>query len=142
MTVTQSTEATTRTTDETVDAFFTAFGGGDHDTLLGLFADPVDLRVAGASNVPWAGSRSTAAEVAEFFGILGDQLEPQAFDLTGRVTQGGDAVAFASCDFVALATGKAFHNDFALHFSVADGRITRFHMYEDSYAIHAAFVAG
>jgi ketosteroid isomerase-like protein len=127
-------------TDETVDAFFNAFGAGDGDTLLGLFADEIDFRVAGSPDVPWAGERRTREEIAAFFGIFGEVLTaPESFEVTGRVTQGEDAVVFATAAFGVLATGKSFTNPYALRFTVVDGKIVRYHMYEDSYAIHPAF---
>jgi ketosteroid isomerase-like protein len=45
------------------------------------------------------------------------------------------------CVFGVLSTGKKFTNAFALHFTVTDGKIVRYHMYEDSHAISAAFAA-
>ncbi|MEU2301575.1 nuclear transport factor 2 family protein [Streptomyces antibioticus] len=137
-----TTTAAARTTDETVDAFFAAFGAGDSEALLGQFADTVDFRVSGAPNVPWAGSRSTKAEIAEFFGLFPQLLSgPESFEITTRISQGEDAVVIADCVFEVTATQKKFHNRYALHFTVVEGRIARYHMYEDSYAIHEAFTA-
>ncbi|MFH8562652.1 nuclear transport factor 2 family protein [Streptomyces sp. NPDC017988] len=133
---------TLKSTADTVDAFFEAFGSGNQSALLDLFADKVDFTVAGAPNVPWAGSRSTKEEIAEFFGLFGQVLTPpESFALTGRVTEGEHAVVFATCVFGVLATGKKFTNSYALHFTVVDGRIVGYRMYEDSYAIHEAFTA-
>ena len=136
------TTAATRTTDETVDAFFAAFGAGDGQALLDQFADTVDFHVGGSPNVPWAGSRSTKDEIGEFFGLFPQLLSgPESFEITTRVTQGEDAVVIANCVFEVIATKKKFTNRYALHFTVTDGRIVRYHMYEDSYAIHEAFTA-
>ena len=133
---------TTAATDQVVDAFFTAFGSGDSETLLSLFAAPTDLRANGAPNVPWAGAQTTREGVADFFGSFGRELTaPESFEIHGRVTQGEDAVVFATCVFGVKSTGKKFKNDLAMHFSVADGKITRYHVYEDSYAIHEAFTS-
>src|SRR4051794_10933013 len=133
--------ATTTSTDEVVDTFFTAFGSGDSETLLGLFSTPTDLRANGAPNVPWAGSHATSDEVAGFFGSFGTELDFESFDLHQRLSDGADAVAFATAVFRVKATGKKFTNDLAIHFTVADGKITRYHVYEDSFAIHEAFNA-
>ncbi|GIG21695.1 ketosteroid isomerase [Cellulomonas chitinilytica] len=132
---------TLTSTDEVVDAFFTAFGSGDSETLLGLFSGPTDLRANGAPNVPWVGAKATKDEVAAFFGSFGETLDFQSFELHSRITEGANAVAFATAVFAVKATGKTFRNDLAIHFSVADGKITRYHVYEDSYAIHEAFNA-
>ncbi|MFD9631051.1 nuclear transport factor 2 family protein [Streptomyces violascens] len=134
--------ATRKATVDTVDAFFEAFGTGNQSALLDLFADKVDFTVAGSPHVPWAGSRSTKEEIAEFFGLFGQVLTPpESFAITGKVADGEDAVVFATCVFGVLATGKKFTNSYALHFKVADERIVGYRMYEDSYAIHEAFTA-
>lgn len=136
-----STAVTQQSTDEIVDAFFAAFGAGDQAAILALFAETVDFRVEGAPEVPWTGVRSRREELAGFFGSFGEVLgAPESFEVTGRVTQDADAVVFAECAFPVLATGKTFVNPYALRFSVQDGRIVRYHMYEDSYAVHRAFV--
>ncbi|MFJ8859550.1 nuclear transport factor 2 family protein [Streptomyces sp. NPDC102451] len=134
------TTTATRTTGEAVDAFFAAFGAGDSESLLAQFADTVDFHVSGAPNVPWAGSRSDKGEIAEFFGLFPQLLDgPESFEITTRVTEGQDAVVIANCVFEVTATKKRFANRYALHFTVTDGLIVRYHMFEDSYAIHVAF---
>lgn len=134
--------ASTAATDTVVDAFFAAFGSGDVDATVALFADEVDFRVSGAPNVPWTGARSAKGELAEFFGTFGQVLTmPESFELTGRVTEGEHAVVTARCVFGVLATGRKFTNHYALHFTVSDGRVSRYHMYEDSHAIAEAFAA-
>lgn len=135
------TTATQSTTRETVDAFFARFGAGD-PALLDLFAEHVELNVAGASNVPWTGRRSGKEEVAEFFGLFGKHLaSAEEFALNTTIVDGEHAVVTGRCVFGVLSTGKKFTNDFALHFTVTAGRIVRYDMYENSYAISAAFTA-
>ncbi|TGB13382.1 nuclear transport factor 2 family protein [Streptomyces sp. MZ04] len=136
------TTAQQRTTGATVDSFFERFASGDLPGLLGLFADQVDFRVAGSADVPWTGTRSTKDEIAEFFAIFPKVLTaPQGFNLGTRLVDGQHAVVTAESVFGVLATGKTFTNAYALHFSVVDGEITRYHMYEDSHAIAEAFTA-
>lgn len=134
--------ATQPTTREIVDAFFTRFGDGDVPALLNLFAEQVDFNVAGAPNVPWAGHRSSKEEIAEFFGLFDKHLtsaEEYALDTT--IIEGENAVVTGRCVFGVLSTGKKFTNDFAIHFTVTAGKIVRYHMYENSHAISAAFFA-
>lgn len=127
---------------DTVDAFFQAFGSGDSQALLDVFAEKVDFTVHGSADVPWTGHRSTRDEIAEFFGLFSQLLTaPESFDINGRIADGEDAVVFGTCVFGVLATGRKFTNNFALHFTAVDGRIVRYHMYEDSHAIAGAFAA-
>ncbi|GAB3661939.1 hypothetical protein GCM10027589_24570 [Actinocorallia lasiicapitis] len=127
------------TTRETVETFFARFGAGAPD-LLDLFADTVDFDVPGAPTVPWTGPRTTKAEVAGFFPLFGEYLTPaEEFTLTGVLVDGDDAVATGRCVFGVISTGKTFTNAFALHFTIDNGKIIRYHMHEDSHAIATAF---
>jgi len=133
-------DTVTRTSAETMDAFFNAFGSGDIPAILDLFSDDSDFMVAGAPNVGWVGRRHGKAEIAEFFASFGQLLTaPEAFSISHKIVDGDEAVAIARCVFGVLATGKKFDNSFALHLTVADGRITRYNMYENSFAIYQAF---
>ncbi|MEU2944372.1 nuclear transport factor 2 family protein [Nocardiopsis alba] len=136
------TTAQQQTTAQTVDLFFERFAAGDLPGQLELFADQVDFRVAGSPDVPWTGTRSTKEEISAFFEIFPKVLTaPQGFTLGTRLVDGEHAVVTAEAVFGVLATGKTFTNAYALHFSVVDGKITRYHMYEDSHAIAEAFTA-
>jgi len=125
-----------------IDSFFARFGSGDIPGLLDLFADPVDFAVNGAPEIPWSGVRSSRAELSEFFASFGRELSPpEEFTITARVIDGAQAVVFGRNRFRVLATRKQFTNEFALHFTVESGKITSYHMYEDSYAISLAFAS-
>lgn len=130
----------TPTTSGIVDAFFNAFGSGDIPGLAALFADDADFFVAGSPTVPWVGRHAGKAGFEAFFASFGELLSaPEEFVIATRVTEGTDAVVIGRCAFGVLATGKKFDNRFAMHFSVKDGKIVKYHMYEDSYAIHESF---
>ncbi|MGX1915380.1 nuclear transport factor 2 family protein [Streptomyces phaeochromogenes] len=134
------TTAQQQSTHTTLDSFFARFGSGDLPGLLDLFAGTVDFRVDGSPSVPWTGARSSREEISEFFEIFPKVLTaPESFAINARVVDGQDAVVMADCVFGVLATGKKFTSRYALHLCVEDGRITRYHMYEDSYAIAEAF---
>lgn len=131
-----------QTTREVIDAFFARFGAGDLPGLIDLFADEVDFSVPGAPQVPWTGTRTRKDEVEAFFTTLGKELGPaEEFTLTTTVIQDDHAVVTGRARFTVLATGKPFVNEFALHFTVTNGKITRYHMYENSYAISTAYAA-
>jgi ketosteroid isomerase-like protein len=129
-----------QSTQAVLDSFFQKFGAGDLPGLLDLFAEKVDFRVLGSPDVPWTGARTTKAEISEFFQIFPKVLTgPESFALNARLIDGEHAVVTAESVFGVLSTGKKFTNTYALHVTVENGHITRYHMYEDSYAIAEAF---
>lgn len=106
-----------------------------------MFAESVDHYVPGADTVAWTGRRSTRAEVAEFFRMLGDNLRPRSFEVSQLIVEDSDGVALGRFAYTVRSNGRPFEGQFALHLTVRDGSITRYHMYEDSYALERA-VAG
>jgi ketosteroid isomerase-like protein len=125
-------------TKDIIEAFFARFGAGDADGVLELFADEVDFNVAGAYFVPWTGPRTDKAGVSEFL-TAAAAVEPQEFVVEQILADGGAGVALGHFTHRVLATGKTFSSRFALHVTVEDGLISRYHMFEDSYAIAEAF---
>jgi ketosteroid isomerase-like protein len=73
---------TERSPASTATAFIEAFGSGDLDATLALLHDNVVVDVPGDPAVPWTGRRHGHAGAAEFFGLLGEHLEPEAFGST------------------------------------------------------------
>ncbi|MFL6123912.1 nuclear transport factor 2 family protein [Actinophytocola sp.] len=130
--------ATLSATKDIIEAFFARFGAGDAEAVLALFADEVDFNVAGAYFVPWTGPRTDKAGVAEFLAAAAT-VEPQEFAVDRVLADGGTGVALGHFTHRVLATGKTFSSRFALHVTVDGGLITRYHMFEDSYAIAEAF---
>ncbi|WP_327393220.1 nuclear transport factor 2 family protein [Streptomyces sp. NBC_01186] len=132
------TDTATATTRATVDEFYRRLGSGELEGVLDLFAEQVDWNIYGADTVPWAGRRSTRAEVAEFLTTLPGHLEREEFEVTRLLVDGDDAVALGHMRQKVKRTGKPFASPFAFHFTVQEGRITRYHTYEDSHALAEA----
>ncbi|MFI9719449.1 nuclear transport factor 2 family protein [Streptomyces sp. NPDC052396] len=122
-----------------IDEFYRRVGNGDIAGLGELFADEVDLDVYGSEDVPWIGKRSTGAEAVEFFRTLPKYLEPLEFTVTKIFVDGEDAVALGHMRQKVKANGLVFDSPFAFRFTVVDGKITRYVVYEDSLALARAF---
>lgn len=129
-----------RTTRETVDAFFAAFGAGDLHAVKSLFAPSFSFTVHGSPAVPWTGIRHHPDDLDEFFAAFAALGQAEEYTILHILTEDENAVALGRNRFPVLVTGKTFTNDFALHFTVQNGLITGYQMYENSYAVHHAFV--
>ncbi|HEY1175301.1 MAG TPA: nuclear transport factor 2 family protein [Phytomonospora sp.] len=126
-------------TRQTVESFLARLGKGDIDGVLGLCADPIDMAVHGSPLVPWLGRRSSHIQVAEFFGLIHNLCTPERFEIETVVVEGDEAVVLGDFRYLVNETGKSFDSTFALRLTVTGGRVTRYHMHEDSYAVHLAF---
>ena len=121
---------------------YAAFGRGDIPALLANVADDVVWKgVYGAgSHVPTAGERRGTAAVAEFFkqvaaNVTFSRFEPKEFIATG------DTVVALGHYAATTPIGKGFDSDFAMVFTLRNGKITRFQEFCDSAAINAAYTA-
>ena len=123
------------TSRETLTEFLGRLSAGDLDGVGALLADSVDWEIAGAAHVPWAGRRTTPAAVTETLATLGAALTPQEFAVSAVLADGPNAVALGRFTQRVNATGATFASDFAIHLTVVDGKITRYRIHEDSYAV-------
>lgn len=109
------------------------------EQLAAIFDADVDWNIAGdLDTVAWAGPRHGRAAATAFFTDFRKWVEPMRFD-TGPITVDGDR-AFVPGALVSkvVATGKVMESDFVIALTVRDERITRYRLFEDSYAVHAA----
>jgi uncharacterized protein len=132
----------------TVEELLRRIGAGDPDEIAQLYADEVDWRLDWpdgdyAATVPWICHRSTRAGVADHFRLIGEHHVPgeSATRVDAVLVDGSDAVVLGELAHTAKPTGRRYVAAFALHVTVADGLITRHHVYEDSLAVAQAFAA-
>jgi ketosteroid isomerase-like protein len=131
----------TSTVRTTVVEFLSRLVDGDPERIAELFADPVDWQLnwpdEGHPAVPWIRPRSTRADVADHFRMLKDFHTPQqpGGDAPRVLVDGSDAVVLSTIRQTVKATGRSYTALVALHLTVENGLITRYHIYEDSLTV-------
>ena len=92
---------------------------------------------AGSEKVPWIRPRRTREDMADFFATMNANFVPEdrSASVSGLLVDGKDAVVMGHVSQRLKRNGKAFTTPFALHLTVSDGLITRYHVYEDSLAV-------
>ncbi len=135
-------------TRKTIDEFLGRVAAGDPEGIAQLFADQVDWRLDWpegdySQTVPWIRHRSTRADVADNFRQIGEHHVPGESDarVHAVLVDGTEAVVLGEVAHTAKPTGRSYVAAFALHLTVVDGLITRYHIYEDSLAVAQAFAA-
>lgn len=134
------------TTREVVTSFLERLGAGEHEGVAALFAEDVDWRLDWPAGphpaVPWVRPRSRRDEVAAHFREIEAHHSPGGgASVSAILVDGADAVVLAEIQQTAASTGRSYTAMCALRFTVEDGRITRYHVYEDSLAVARAFEA-
>ncbi|MFJ9110772.1 nuclear transport factor 2 family protein [Streptomyces sp. NPDC102283] len=136
-------------TREVVEELLRRIGGGNPEHIAGMYAEHGDWKLAwpeaehGRTATPWIRHRSTRADAAAHYRELAEHHVPEevATEVERILVDGSDAVVLGVIRQTARLTGRAYQARFALHLTVADGLVTRHHVYEDSLAVAQAFEA-
>ena len=135
-------------TRQTVDELLSRIAAGDPERIAQLFADDLDWKLDWPDGdhtgpLPWIRHRSTPAGVAEHFRMIGEHHVPGkgGARVHAVLVDGADAVVLGEIAGVARPTGRDYVAAFAIHLTVQDGSISRYHVYEDSLAVARAFDA-
>jgi ketosteroid isomerase-like protein len=129
----------TQNTKVVQDAY-AAFGRGDIPGVIANLADDVVWNgVYGAGpHVPTSGERRGKAAVAEFFGQVAANVNFSKFEPKEFVATGDKVVALGHYT-ATTPTNRTFDSDFAMVFTLRDGKVTHFQEFADSAAINAAY---
>jgi uncharacterized protein len=122
-----------------VQQLFECFGRGDVPGLLELLDEDVDWHIKGPEVVPFYGPHRGRDGVVAFLGKLSEAAEFESFEPRDFFTAGGRVVVLGAERARAKPTGKTFDNEWAMVFTLRDGRITAFRSHEDTAAVAAAF---
>lgn len=132
---------TEKSTRGTVEELLGLMAAGEHDRIAELFAERVDWQLdwpaAGHPAVPWIRPRTGRADIAGHFRMLDTFHIPErnTSTVTRVLVDGTDAVVLGHIGQTVRASGTSYTAAFALHVTVEDGLITRFHIYEDSLTV-------
>jgi len=130
---------------QTIQDFFAAFGRGDLAAIDRYFEPDVEYVVIGAAvpgtarAIPWAGLHRGREAVKSFFSMLTGSIEVVSFEAQEFIAQGDAVAVFGHFRYRAISTGKLMDTDWAIRIEMRDGHIARYHFYEDTFAIAAAF---
>ncbi|MEI5097362.1 nuclear transport factor 2 family protein [Streptomyces sp. PmtG] len=133
-----SPEASAQTTRGVIDAYLTRLAERDLDGAVRLFAQSAEFLAPGSPQVPWSGNHTGQKGVMTFFTTLHAYLRPEEFTVTHIVVDGEQGVIIGHLRDTVKATGKPLTTPFAAHLTVVDGQVTRYHLFEDTYALHRA----
>ncbi len=117
-----------------VREMFAAFARGDAQAVLDTLADEVEWRLAGPTQVTYAGIRRGKDKVADFFKVIAEASEFEQFEAEEFLAQGDKVVALGHERQRIKSTGQVVENDWAMVFTVRDGKIARYRNYVDTAA--------
>jgi ketosteroid isomerase-like protein len=121
---------------------YAAFGRGDVQGILDRLDDGIIWKgVYGAGpHVPTSGERRGKPEVAEFFKQVAENVNFSRFEPKEFIATGDKVVALGHYT-ASTPIGKTFDSDFAMVFTLRNGKVIEFQEFMDSAAANAAFAA-
>ncbi len=120
---------------------YAAFGRGDIATLIDNVTEDVTWGVETvATDVPWYSVRNGREGVAEFFDLLGREVEFTKFQPTSFMASGDEVAVTVDYDFRFRKNGNGMPVGVMHRFRLRDGKVSSFRAYEDTAAIRAAWV--
>jgi hypothetical protein len=119
---------------------YAAFGRGDIPAVLNHLDDNVTWKpiTGAASYVPTAGERHGKTSVAEFFRILGENVQFERFEPLEYVAQNDKVVAIGRYKGKTPG-GRTFESEWVMIFTLRDGKVVSFQEFTDSAALNAAY---
>lgn len=124
---------------QTVQRLFPLLAEGKSAEAAALFADSVSFSIPHPPGIPWVPEVDSAEGMRTFFELLQTHVQAKELDLHQVVAEGDDVVLIGHMVSEVKKTGRDIDTAFVLHTTVRDGRITRYHLYEDSYAVARAY---
>ena len=123
-----------------VQECYAAFGRGDAQAILDRMDDNVAWHAwyGAGKQVPFGGKRQGKAAVGDFFKQIAQHITFSRFEPREFVATGDKVVALGHYTGKTSA-GKNYDSDFAMVFTLSNGKVTHFQEFNDSAAINAAF---
>jgi hypothetical protein len=125
-----------------VQEAYAAFGRGDVQAILDRLDDNVSWTAVYGSgpHVPHSGERRGKAAVGGFFKQVAENVNFSRFEPKEFIATGDKVVALGH--YVGKTpVGKSFDLDFAMVFTLKNGKVVSFQEFTDSAAVNAAYTS-
>jgi ketosteroid isomerase-like protein len=124
--------------ERVVREMYAALARGDVPGVLDRLAEDIEWKIAGPSELPYAGLHRGRDEVARFFETFGRAAEFEVFEPQEYFARGDKVVVLGRERQRVKATGRVVETEWAMVFTVSGGKIARFHNFVDTHAVAAA----
>jgi ketosteroid isomerase-like protein len=123
----------TLTNTQVVRDCYRYFSEGNIEELLNQLTDNVQWSVPGPREIPYAGIRQGKPSVREFFKQVEETEEVLKMEPREFIEQGNNVVALGYWEAKVKKTGRLAKSEWAMVFTLKDGKIARFQEYSDTY---------
>jgi ketosteroid isomerase-like protein len=125
----------------TVNGYLEALGMRDMEQILRHFAPDTTWTIPGdPALTPWAGSRTGPEEIRQSLAAFFAAVEPLDFELQTIVEVDGRVLVPGRYASRFHPSGQVLESEMILRFTVADGLITDYRVFEDSLGITRTYL--
>jgi hypothetical protein len=124
-----------------VQEVYAAFARGDVPAILDQLTDDAVFYDPGAPEVPHAGRYRGREEVGSYFARIAETMEIEEFAPTEFLAQADRVVVLGSLRARVKDTGRSYDNEWVMVWTLRDGKVAGYQIYEDTareLAAHAA----
>lgn len=132
-------EEKNQNTANTINAYFEAFAQGNIEKAVDLLTDDVFWHVDGDPAVFSIGLMSGKTQVGKWMKKFPKEFRPIAFNIKHTFIDGNEAVVLGDFRYAVIKTGHFISSDIAIHLTVQESKIARYHIFEDSLLLSRAF---
>ena len=115
-----------------IQELYAAFGRGDVPAILDHMTDDVVMYDPGPPEVPHAGRYRGRYGAGRLFASLDATLEIDQFAPTDFIAQGDRVVVLGSLHARVKETGRSYENEWAMVWTLRDGKVAGWQIYEDT----------
>ncbi|MEJ4047027.1 alpha/beta fold hydrolase [Erwinia sp. SLM-02] len=141
MTQNEHTYTEKRSATAVVNAYFAAFAQGNIAEATALLADDVVWHIDGDPRVSTTGLLRGPEQVRGWLERFPDHFKPEVFAINQLIEHNNSVLAIGRFRHTVLSTGNTIGSDMIIHFTVADSKIARYQIFEDSALLQRAFDA-
>jgi ketosteroid isomerase-like protein len=128
---------------QVVKRLFEAFSKGDIQGALNTFAENVDFQSPvtrhAEPQISWAKPRHSPGEVAAFFKEMAEKMQVRSMEPIEFTAQGDRVAVEGKNTGIVKSTGRSYEHDWAMVFTIRDGKIVRHRHYYDTADLLFAF---
>lgn len=121
-----------------IERYFAAFGAGDIDAALDCIHPDAIWHVDGDPSVVTVGIIQGRNAVRHWLERFPTGFQPLAFSVDRLIGEGADVIALGRFRHRVQPTDAIVDSDYAIRFTIRDGRIARYQIFEDSLLIGMA----
>jgi ketosteroid isomerase-like protein len=133
-------ETATMTNTQVVQEAYGYFGTGNIPALLNLLSEDIKWIEPGPKDkIPFAGVHLGREAVGRFFSLLDREVNFLKFEPREFIEQGNKVVALGYMEGKSKRTGKLSQTDWAMVFTLKNGKVVHFQEFSDTYEGAKAF---